>query len=178
MRSPVLVGTRSLAGQDNLAVFNSMTHIGARPPLVALVFRPLTVERHTYDNLRASGLYTINHIQQRFLAAAHATSAKLARGVSEFAASGLTPVLSESGVPYVAEAQVSMQLRFVEEHFVAANDSVIVIGQVEELRLAEGIAFSADRLDWSKLDAAVVSGLYHYYRVVPTQQMEYVDAES
>ena len=165
MRSPVAVGTRGEDGVNNLAVFNSMTHIGSRPPFLALVFRPLTVERHTYDNLKATGVYTVNHLPAEHLDALHATSAKYPRGESEFEATGLTALGSAAGAPYVAEATVAMQLRFEEEYFVRANDSVIVIGRVEELRLPAEARFTEGALDWGAMGGLVVSGLYNYYTV-------------
>ena len=165
LRSPVAVGTRDGAGVDNLAVFNSMTHVGSRPPYLALVFRPLTVERHTYDNLKSTGVYTINHLPAAHVEDLHHTSAKYPAGRSEFEAAGLTAVHSAAGAPYVAEATVAMQLRFEEEYFVRANDAVVVIGRVEELRLPAAVTPEVGRVPWDELDGLVVSGLYNYYRV-------------
>ena len=177
LRSPVVVGTRSEAGVDNAAIFNSLTHVGARPPHLGLVFRPLTVERHTYDNLKRTGVYTINHLPADRLEAAHNTSAKLAADRSEFEACGLTPQVSSAGAPYVAEASVSMLLEFVEEHHIAANDTVFVVGAVRELRLPPSATFERGQIDWSELDATPVSGLYSYYRVEPLRRLAYVSAD-
>jgi Conserved protein/domain typically associated with flavoprotein oxygenases, DIM6/NTAB family len=162
-RSPVLVGSRSLTGVDNLAIFNSLTHIGARPPLLALVFRPLSVERHTYDNIQATDMFTINHISGSMVDAAHQTSAKYPEEVSEFKACGLTPERTASGVAYVAESPVSMLLEKVEEHKIAANDTVLLVGAVREIRLIDQVAFTDERLSLESLDLRVVSGLYDYY---------------
>jgi len=46
-KSLSLIGTRSRAGNTNLAVFNSFFHIGANPPLFGFIVRPDSVERHT-----------------------------------------------------------------------------------------------------------------------------------
>ena len=178
MRSPVAVGTRGVTGVDNLAVFNSMTHIGSRPPYLALVFRPLTVERHTYDNLKATGVYTVNHLAAAHVDALHQTSAKYPTGESEFAAVGLTPERSAAGAPYVAEAAVGMQLRFEEEHFVRANDTVIVVGRVEEIRLPAAATEGAGRFDWSADGGLVVSGLYHYYEVAHLTSKTYAKPDA
>lgn len=175
MRSPVLIGTRSAGGVDNLAVFNSLTHIGARPPLLAFVLRPLTVERHTYDNLKASGFYTVNHVTTGFLQAAHDTSAKFECGVSEFERVGLTPLDATGGAaPYVAESPVSMLLEFREEHHVSANDTVIVVGAVREIRVPTSLAEASREVDWAAQQAVVVSGLYRYYSVAFRQNLGYV----
>ncbi len=184
MRSPVLVGTQA-KGQPNLAIFNSLTHIGARPPLLGLVFRPLTVERHSYENIKASGFYTINHIPTQLLAAAHQTSGKFRREQSEFDIAGLTPLTTAAGpAPYVAEASVSMLLEFEEEHHIAANDTVLVVGRVRQLRVPQEATFAslADQtapasLPWQQLEGAVVSGLYSYYTVAPESTRAYVEVE-
>ena len=178
MRSPVAVGTRGIEGVANLAVFNSMTHIGSRPPYLALVFRPLTVERHTYDNLKSTGVYTVNHLPAGHLDALHHTSAKYPRDTSEFGACGLTAEDSAAGAPYVAEATVAMQLRFEEEYFVRANDSVVVIGRVEELRLPEEARFKDGALDWGAMEGLVVSGLYNYYQVSHHRTKTYAQPEA
>jgi len=166
LRSPVLVGTQNGDGIHNLGVFSSVTHVGARPPLVGMVFRPLTVERDTYENLKSSGFYTINHIPTKILPAAHQTSAKYPSEISEFEAVGLSPITSKlGGAPYVKEASVSMLLEFKEEHFIAANDTIFVVGAVRELRLPELAVFGNDTVKWEKLDGLVVSGLYDYHKV-------------
>ncbi|MEL7044790.1 MAG: flavin reductase, partial [Pseudomonadota bacterium] len=83
-KTAALVGTRSRDGQTNLAIMNSTTHIGARPPLLGLIFRPDTVARHTLENIRATGVYTISHVPEARIEAAHQTSARYSRDCSEF----------------------------------------------------------------------------------------------
>ena len=45
----LLVGTADAQGQTNLALFSSVFHIGASPPLLGLIVRPCPegTERHT-----------------------------------------------------------------------------------------------------------------------------------
>ena len=179
LRSPVLVGTQNEAGIHNLAVFSSMTHVGARPPLIGMIFRPLTVERHTYENLKATGFYTINHVPASILAAAHQTSASYPSGTSEFEAVGLTPIPSKSGeAPYVKGATVSMLLEFKEEHPIEANGTIFVVGAVKEIRLPELAEFGNDTVKWEKLDALVVSGLYDYHKVEHFKKLGYAKPET
>jgi len=47
-----LIGTVNQNGQTNLAIFNSVVHIGANPPLMDFISRPDTVEKHTLENIR------------------------------------------------------------------------------------------------------------------------------
>ncbi len=173
LRSPVLVGTQNGAGIHNLAVFSSVTHVGARPPLVGMVFRPLTVERDTYQNLKETGFYTINHIPSAILKAAHQTSAKYPSEKSEFEAVGLTPEASKEAAPYVKEASISMLLQFEEEHLIKANDTIFLVGAVKELRLPEPAVFGNETVDWAELNGLVVSGLYDYHKVDHLKKLAY-----
>ena len=42
-----LIGSGSKS-DENVAIFNSITHLGANPPLLGFIQRPVNVERHTY----------------------------------------------------------------------------------------------------------------------------------
>lgn len=177
-RSPVLLGTQDDRGAHNLAVFNSLTHVGARPPHLGFVLRPRSVDRHTYDNLRATGHYTVNHLPAAHLDAAHRTSGKYPRDVSEFTATGLTPVASGRSAPYVAEATVSLLLEFVEEHAIAANDTLFVVGRVVEIRVPDAVGLGDETVDWGGLDGLAVSGLYDYYRLAHYRKLGYVSVDA
>ena len=107
-----LIGTKSKNGQPNLAIFNSVVHIGANPPYLGFILRPTTVERHTYENIKETGLYTINQISAQIHKKAHQTSAKYERGVSEFASVGLTEWYQQDfNAPYVAESHIKIGLQ-------------------------------------------------------------------
>jgi flavin reductase (DIM6/NTAB) family NADH-FMN oxidoreductase RutF len=47
-KSANLIGTISKTGKTNLAIFNSVIHVGANPSLIGLLIRPASVPRHTY----------------------------------------------------------------------------------------------------------------------------------
>lgn len=80
---------KNKTGQTNLAIFNSLVHIGANPPLIGFVVRPDSAERHTLNNILETGFYTINHINENIYKQAHQTSARYPEEISEFAATGL-----------------------------------------------------------------------------------------
>ena len=75
-KSANLVGTTSRDGHDNLAMFSSVVHLGANPPLLGMVSRPHSVRRDTLENIRATGYYTINHVHQSFFESAHQAAAR------------------------------------------------------------------------------------------------------
>ena len=51
-KSANLLGTKSLNGVSNVAVFSSITHLGSNPPLIGFILRPTTVPRDTYRNIK------------------------------------------------------------------------------------------------------------------------------
>jgi len=50
-RQAVLIGTRSVDEKTNLAIFNSLIHLGANPALFGLMSRPDSVQRDTLQNI-------------------------------------------------------------------------------------------------------------------------------
>ena len=75
-KSANLIGTVNKSGQPNLAVFSSVVHLGSDPALIGFINRPLAAAPHTIQNIEATGVYTINHINPFFVEKAHQTSAK------------------------------------------------------------------------------------------------------
>ena len=59
-KSANLLGTKSKNGETNLAIFNSVIHIGSNPPMLGFILRPLTVKRDTYKNFKETGFFTVN----------------------------------------------------------------------------------------------------------------------
>ncbi len=51
-----LIGTIDENGRTNLAIFSSCVHLGANPPLIGFIMRPIgDVTRHTYSNIKSNG---------------------------------------------------------------------------------------------------------------------------
>ena len=146
-----LVGTRSLAGIDNLAVFNSACHVSSDPALIGMMCRPLTVRRDTYRNIQETGVWTLNAIAREFVAAAHRAADKLPAEASEFEHSGLeVERLSGFHAPCVAASPVKIGLELVEEVPIRSSGTVLLIGEVQWLRiprdcLAEDSSLLVDR---------------------------------
>ncbi|MEO0570705.1 MAG: flavin reductase, partial [Bacteroidota bacterium] len=161
-----LIGTKSKEGQTNLAVFNSIVHIGANPPYLGFVLRPTTVERHTYENIRETGVYTINQITTQIYPQAHQTSAKYKRGVSEFDAVGLTESYHEDfPAPFVGESRIKIGMRFEEEQYIKCNATRLIIGKVEYLLLPDDSVEDDGHIALEKLDSIGIAGLDTYYSI-------------
>ncbi|PHX62040.1 MAG: flavin oxidoreductase, partial [Flavobacteriales bacterium] len=50
-----LIGTQNNKMQTNLAIIDSVLHLGSNPPLFGMVFRPGAVARHTLENILETG---------------------------------------------------------------------------------------------------------------------------
>lgn len=164
VRSSVLVGTTNLQGQHNLAIFNSLVHLGANPPLLGFILRPTTVPRDTYENILTQKCYTLNHISESMFDAAHQTSAKYESDVSEFMATGLTPQFDDqNNAPFVKESPIKMLMEFQEEHLVV-NGTRLIVGQVKEVILNDAIIEVDGSIKVADEHLVATSGLYNYHR--------------
>ncbi len=170
-----LIGSVSGTGLSNVAIFNSVIHIGANPASVGFVLRPLTVARHTYSNIMETGFYTINQVSSSFIDKAHHTSGKYAEGISEFTEVGLQEeYLGDFKAPYVGESKIRMGVSFVEKHEIALNGTVLMVGKIEELVIEDGLIESTGHLDLDAANAMGVAGLDTYYGVKKRVRKGYV----
>lgn len=161
-----LIGTKSVKGQTNLAVFNSVVHIGANPPYLGFILRPTTVERHTYENIKETRVYTINQITTQIHQKAHQTSAKYERDNSEFDAVGLTEYFHQDfHAPFVMESHIKIGLRFEEEQYIKCNDTRLVIGKVEHLLLPDDMIEKDGNISLEQLDSVTIGGLDSYFSI-------------
>lgn len=169
-----LLATRGYKGQENVAVFSSVVHIGARPPLLGFLLRQLTVPRQTYHHIQANKWFTLNTIQPSYLHPAHQTSANYDLFESEFAATGLTPeYLGESKAPYVAESPIKIGLTLVEEHLIEANGTRLLVGQIREVFVPDEAVDASGHIDHVLLKTMTVAGLDTYHEVGPAHELSY-----
>jgi flavin reductase (DIM6/NTAB) family NADH-FMN oxidoreductase RutF len=170
----VLVGTADSARKSNLALFNTCIHLGAHPPALAILFRTLSVSRQTYENIRETGVFTINHVHESFVDKAHQTSAKYEPEVSEFDACGFTEEWTDGfGAPMVKESAIRIGLSFAEEHTLAVSDTVLVCGRVEFISLPEQLIGTDGYVDAAAARSVCVNGLDAYHRTQLIQRYSY-----
>lgn len=163
-RMAFLVGTGPDPQLTNLALFNSICHVGSQPPLLGLIFRPLTVERHTYDLIRETGCLTLNTVPQSAFANAHQTSAKFPREVSEFDACGFSAGFREGfKAPYVKESPLHIGCRYSSESLIEENQCIFMVVSIDWVQ-ADPTGVGPDGLiDHPKLGHTGVIGLDTYY---------------
>ena len=177
-KSANLIGTVDALGNHNLAIVSSVVHLGANPPLIAFINRPDTVERHTLENIAATGCFTVNQVNVDCWQQAHQTSARYPREISEFAAVGLRPeILGSCRAPFVAESRLRFACVLVDQQQLAVNGTVMVIGRITDLYV-DGSAVREDGyIDIEHLGTVAVSGLDSYHTTHRLGRLEYAKPE-
>lgn len=162
-KSANLIATKSGLGMENVSVFSSVVHFGSNPPILGHVQRPTTVSRNTYDNIISTKYYTINHIHQGIFEDAHHTSAKYPQEISEFSKTKLNPVYQDQFfAPYVAECKVKIGLKYLEEYHIKANDTILILGEIQHLYVEDVVLQGDGFIDLAKANTATINGLDGY----------------
>ena len=164
-KSANLIGTKSVSGQENLAIFSSVIHLGSNPALLGFVLRPdKDVRRHTYDNIITSKSYTINSIHASFIDKAHYTSAKFSVDESEFEKCKLeAQYLNEFNAPFVKASKLKMALKLQEVVDIKINSCKLIIGSIEHLHVDQEAIEENGQVNLQKLDTVAIGGLNSYY---------------
>lgn len=169
-----LIGTQNKIGQTNLAILDSILHIGSNPPLFGMIFRPGIVERHTLENILETGFYTINHINENIFKQAHQTSARYNREISEFEVTGLNPKYKKDFFsPFVEESHVQLAMEFKEKIELTINNTVLVIGEVKAVYFPENCLQKDGFLDIEKAESITCSGLDSYHKTTRIDRLSY-----
>ena len=173
-KSANLIGTISKEGKTNLAIFSSVIHVGANPPLMGLLMRPVSVERHTYTNIKETDYFTINHINEEIYKKAHQTSARYDKNVSEFDACKLTPQFTEAiKAPYVKESEIKIGLKFVEEQEIKSNGTIFMVGEIVEAIIPDDVVAKDGYVDIEKAETIAISGLDSYHETKRIARLSY-----
>lgn len=174
LKSANLIGTKDIQGIPNLAIFNSVVHIGANPPHLGFIMRPLEVDRHTYSNIKEMGYFTVNQVCEEIHKEAHHTSAKFAKGESEFDTCKLSEMyIDDFPIPFVKESKIKIGLSFQEEHLIKANNTILIIGKIENITLPDGAISEDGDIDLAALNTVAIAGLDTYYNCTRIARYEY-----
>lgn len=169
-----LIGSKDSEGHENLAVFSSTVHLGANPPLLGLVSRPIIVERNTYQNIRSTGVYTINHMNEKIYMAGHQSSARYPKNVSEFKEVGLNPYYHEDFyAPFVKESLIKLGMKLKEVVPVRSNDTVLIIGEIMEVIIEESFLKEDGFVDLAEAGTVTLAGLDAYHSVSKLERLSY-----
>ena len=162
-KSANLLGSKSIEGFENVAVFSSVTHIGSNPPMLGFFLRPTTVMRNTYENIKSTGFYTVNHIHEGILEDAHHTSAKYEADISEFEKTNLhSEYKNDFKAPFVKDAPLQLAMEYVEEYDIKSNNTILVIGKIVGLYVNDDLLEADGFINLSKAKVATINGLDGY----------------
>ena len=162
-KSANLIASISSNGVSNVAVFSSVTHLGSNPPTLGFILRPTTIPRDSYKNIKENGIFTINHIYEDIIEDAHHTSAKYPEEVSEFDVTNLEEEFKGSyNAPFVKNSPVQMSMKFIEEIYVASNDVLLIVAQIQELFVKDELLENDGLINLSKGNIATINGLDTY----------------
>jgi flavin reductase (DIM6/NTAB) family NADH-FMN oxidoreductase RutF len=153
------VSTQNPDGQPNLAPFSFFNGICSNPP--SLLFCPgvrgtdLSV-KDTLNNIRASGEFVVNVVNQTLLEAMNITATENPPEINEFSEAGLTPIpATKVNVPRVAESPASFEctlLNIVQVGDGGKGAAWVVIGEIVYLHAHEGIIDENYYVDTRALD--------------------------
>lgn len=135
------VSTRSREGTPNLAPFSYFTAVSANPPMVLFCPGIRSTDggqKDTYHNVRETGEFVINFVNEALAEAMVATSVEAAPEVDEFARAGLTPLPSRHvNVPRVEGSPIQFECKL--HQIVSAGDGHVVIGEVLWMHFADDV---------------------------------------
>lgn len=173
-RQAVLVGSISAEGKTNLAIFNSLIHLGANPALFGLINRPDTVPRDTLQNIQSTGFYSLNYVSGADYQKAHQTSARYPQGVSEFEQVGFQEQFHAPFMaPFVAGAIVQIAMKFEERIDIQRNGTVMIVGSIQEVRIENSLVEPDGFVNLSAAGILVSQGLDAYFTTSPLGRLPY-----
>ena len=174
LKSANLVGSISKGGLENVSVFSSVIHLGSEPPLLGMVFRPTTVARNTYDNIKETEYYTINHIHQPIIKDAHHTSAKYPFEVNEFEKTDLEQeIKTNCYTPFVKNAPIQILMKYVNEYKIKENGTIFLIGEIQKLYVQENLIHKDGFVDLAKGKVVALNGLDGYIKTELIERLPY-----
>lgn len=173
-KSANLIGTSDQEGQTNLTVVSSAFHLGADPALMGVIFRPHSVPRHGLENLLETQVFTLNHISADIYEAAHQCAARYPKEVSEFEATGLTPLWREGlNAPYVKESLIQLGLELAEHIPLKINGTEMIIARIKQLYAPLECLQKDGYLDIEKAQTLCLSGLDSYHQTQRLKRLSY-----
>lgn len=173
-RQALLVGTKSIDGHTNLAIFNSLIHLGANPAIYGLLSRPDSVQRDTLQNILETKAYTLNYIRSAQFQKAHQTSARYEKGISEFDQVGFSESYDPACyAPFVEDAVVKIAMKFEECIPIPLNGTILIIGSITHVDISDSLVRIDGYVALSDADVLISQGLDAYFVSKPIGRLPY-----
>jgi len=157
------ISTRGSAGVDNLAPYSFFSGAAYEPPQVMFASTGVKEDRDgtkdTLANIRESGVFCVNLVEEAATDAMNASSQTLAAGVSEFDHAGLSRAACETiDCARLDGAPAAMECKLVDIHKSRGAANYVVIGEVTGIHMR---------------DDCIVDGKFDSTRFTPLARMGY-----
>lgn len=127
------ISTRAATG-DNLAPYSFFNLVSYDPPQVIFSGDP----HDTVMNARETGVFAVNIVGEAAMEAMNATSARVARGVDEFALAGVAKAeCTTIDCPRVADAPATLECRVLQVLDLKGGNNTLVLGEVTGIHLRD-----------------------------------------
>lgn len=139
------VSTVDTEGNPNLAPFSYFTAASDTPPTIIFCSGIRSADgkpKDTYHNIKATGEYVINFVNEATAEAMNITATEVSADVNEFERAGLTAIASKMvTVPRVQESPISFECKL--NQIVTISDKPggghIIIGEIVYMHFDDGI---------------------------------------
>lgn len=173
-KSLTLIGTKSTQGNENMALFSSLFHIGANPALCGIIIRPNPLAENTLGNILTTKQFTVNHVHPSIIKQAHQTSAKYPAGLSEFEAVGLTPYYIQGiYAPFVDESKIKFACELVQKINIELNNTTLIIAKIIKLVVPDEYIMPDGLIDLEAAHTITSSGLDSYHTTTKITRLSY-----
>ncbi len=174
-KSANLIGTISKSGVLNVAIFSSITHLGSNPPMLGFMIRPIVATpRDTYKNIKENFYFTVNHITDSIIEAAHHTSANYESAVSEFDKTNLeSEFLDDIEVPFVKNSPVRLLCKYLNEYKIEENGCIHIIASIEKIFVADALLEDDLFVRLDKGNVITINGVDGYALPTLNNRFEY-----
>ena len=135
------ISTVNEAGVSNCAPYSFFNVFSEDPPLLMVSFGPRQDcgEKHSLKNIRRTGEFVVNLVEEATANAMHASSDEVPEEESEFELAGLTPAPSRLiKHPRIADASVCFECR-VYRHVEISPARAFVIGEILLVHARDGV---------------------------------------
>lgn len=155
-----LIASRNNEGEVNLMMASWVGIVSKTPPTIAV---SLNCERHTYANIKATGVFSVNVVPSSMAQAADACGLASGKTVDKqkLTALDVSPGTLE-GVSLVDESPLNVECRFVRE--VELGDYRLVLGEIAEIHACEEAFNEHGEADIKVFDPLVyLGGMREYW---------------
>lgn len=145
------ISTISPTGVNNLAPYSFFNAVSGHPPHVLFCSGKRSGEhKDSAGNALVTGEFVVNLVSESTAEAMNLTATELPGDVDEFAYAGLTPLPSVIvAAPRVGESLVNFECKVVHSYEIEGGGSVIVVGRVVMMHVADAILDERYRIDYA-----------------------------